>query len=327
MLKLKYLFNNLDLTEMILKNWDFDQSSMEMFKYYRISSNAIYPFQCDGETRFLRYAPKSEKLKSNAQAELEFITYLRAHQYGSLEPIQSKYGEELVEVATPWGEYYASVFKCVPGMQISHTECSDNIIFSYGKALGKLHHLSSQYKNNKQSKWSYGDVLVWVEDVLGRFPGQEAAINEINILENFFSSILKSERNFGLIHYDFEFDNVFFDEETNSCYVIDFNDAMYHWYAMDIVQALDDLQENTSIELFHQKKECFINGYLTEYDIPNNVDELMLACRRFAKLYGYARIQRSIAEKWENEPDWLVTLRGKLDYSLKEKATSFGTAL
>ncbi|MFD1176013.1 phosphotransferase enzyme family protein [Paenibacillus puldeungensis] len=327
MLKLKYLFNNLDLTEMILKNWHFDQSSMEMFKYYRISSNAIYPFQCNGETRLLRYAPKSEKRKSNIQAELEFISYLRDNHYGVLEPIQSNHGEELVEVATPWGEYYATVFKRVPGMQINHTECSDDIIFSYGKALGKLHHLSSQYKTHKIRRWSYVDVLVWVEDVLRRFPGQEAALNEIKILENFFSSIPKSERNFGLVHYDFEFDNVFYDEETNSCYVIDFDDAMYHWYAMDIVQALDDLQECTPIELFHQKKECFINGYLTEYDIPNNLNELMIACRRFAKLYGYARIQRSIGEKWGNEPDWLVTLRGKLEYRLKEDVASFGTAL
>lgn len=309
---------------MILNNWGFDKDSKEMLKYYRISSNAIYPFKYEGKTQLLRYAPKSEKMKSNIEAELDFITYLRNNQYGVLEAVQSNRGEELVEVYTPWGEYYASVFKCVPGTQIINTDCSNDIIFSYGKALGRLHHLSNQYTTNKSRRWSYIDVLDWVEDVLRRFPEEEAVLMEVEILRDYFASIPKSERNYGLVHYDFEFDNVFYDEETKSCNVIDFDDAMYHWYAMDIVQALDSLQEHIPSELYDQKKECLMDGYLTEYDFLNDLDGLLLACKRFAKVYRYARILRSIAEKWANEPDWLTTLRGKLEYSLKEDATSFG---
>lgn len=45
MLKLKYLFDNRDLAKMILENWDYDESSLKMFDYFRISSNAVYPFQ------------------------------------------------------------------------------------------------------------------------------------------------------------------------------------------------------------------------------------------------------------------------------------------
>lgn len=48
MIKLKYLFDNRNLAEMLLGNWDYDKCSLEMFKYYRISSNAIYPFQNNG---------------------------------------------------------------------------------------------------------------------------------------------------------------------------------------------------------------------------------------------------------------------------------------
>jgi hypothetical protein len=51
MLKLKYLFNNVNLAEMMLENWEYDKESIEMFKYYRISSNAIYPFQAQGKTQ------------------------------------------------------------------------------------------------------------------------------------------------------------------------------------------------------------------------------------------------------------------------------------
>lgn len=224
-------------------------------------------------------------------------------------------------------EYYASVFKCVPGTQLTNTDFSNNIIFSYGKALGRLHHLSNQHSTNKSKRWSYSDVLDWVEDVLRRFPEDAATLMEVEILRNYFASIPKSEKNYGLVHYDFEFDNVFYDEETKSCNVIDFDDAMYHWYAMDIVQALDSLQENIPSELFHQKKECLMDGYLTEYDVSNDLDGLLLACKRFAKVYKYARILRSIEEKWANEPDWLTTLRAKLESTLKDLNLKIGGAL
>lgn len=49
MLKLKYLFQHHDLAEMILKNWNYDPESLDMFQYYRISSNAVYPFRDQGK--------------------------------------------------------------------------------------------------------------------------------------------------------------------------------------------------------------------------------------------------------------------------------------
>lgn len=49
MLKLKYLFQHNALAEMILKNWNYDPESLNMFQYYRISSNAVYPFRDQGK--------------------------------------------------------------------------------------------------------------------------------------------------------------------------------------------------------------------------------------------------------------------------------------
>ncbi|MFM9280788.1 phosphotransferase enzyme family protein [Paenibacillus jiagnxiensis] len=325
MLKLKYLFNNEDLAEMILKNWKYDKESINMFKYHRISSNAIYPFQCEGKTQLLRFAPKTEKLKSNILAELDFISYLRDHHYGVLETVASRNGEELVEVRTPWGEYFASVFKRVSGVQISNTDFSDTVIFSYGKALGRLHRLSSQYTPGQFKRWSYRDVLDWIQEVLKDFPDESAALMETERLQVFFASIPKTPMNYGLIHYDFEFDNVFYDDKSGSCNVIDFDDAMYHWYAMDIVQALDSLEDCIPADIFELRKKCFMDGYLTEHDdVSADYEHILPACRRFANLYGYARILRSTTEKWENEPDWLTNLRKKLENSLERKSAFFG---
>ena len=324
MLKLKYLFDNADLAEMLLGNWEFDKESIDLFKYYRISSNAIYPFQARGKTQLLRFSPKTDKYRDNILAELEFISYLRSKQYGVLETVLSKNGEELVEAQTPWGEYFASVFKRVAGVQLNKSDLSDIIIFNYGKALGKLHQLSSEYEPNNNKRWSYRDVLNWIHNILIEFPNETSALMETKLLKEYFNSIPITKSNFGLIHYDFEYDNVFYDEKSQSFNVIDFDDAMYHWYVMDIEQALDSLQDCVPTEMFQLKKECFMDGYRAEYELSSDMMSLLPACRRFANLYGYVRILRSVEEKWENEPEWLVSLREKLISAMKNESSCFG---
>ncbi|WP_078380742.1 phosphotransferase enzyme family protein [Sutcliffiella halmapala] len=327
MLKLKYLFNNVDLAEMLLGNWEFDQQSLDMFKYYRISSNAIYPFQIQGKTQLLRFSPKTEKCRENILAELDFISYLRSKHYGVLETVVSKNGEELVEMETPWGDYFASVFKRVAGVQINKTDLSDLVIFSHGKALGQLHQLSSEYQPSKNKRWSYSDVLNWIHTILVEFPHEKAALMETKLLQDYFDSIPKTKSNYGLIHYDFEYDNVFYDEVSKSCNVIDFDDAMYHWYVMDIEQSLDSLQDCMQPEMFQQNKQCFLDGYRTEFEIPDDMMSLIPACRRFANLYGYVRVLRSAKDKWDNEPEWLVGLRENLTEDMENESLCFGTDL
>jgi len=327
MLKLKYLFNNEDLAEMIVSNWRHDKDSLGMFQYYRISSNAVYPFRIEEKTALLRFAPKEEKLEDNLRAELEFIAYLRDNGYGALEAVLSDKGEELVEVKTPWGEYYASVFKRVAGEQLSATELSDEVIFSHGQALGELHRLSSQYAPELKGRWSYADVLDWIEHTLKGFPHEGMALAEVSILRDYFDALPVTRDNYGLIHYDFEHDNVFYDQKTASCNVIDFDDAMYHWYAVDIERALDSLKECMPAGQFIGKKQCFLDGYASRFALPSDLDDSIPACRRFADLYSYTRVLRAMEERWEHEPQWMKGLRERLAESMRENSFSFGQEL
>lgn len=323
MLKIRYLFNNEELAEMILGHWEYDQESLEMFKYYRISSNAIYPFRNENKIQLLRFAPTTEKQKDQIIAELEFIKYLRLNHFPVLESVTSKKGEELVQAETPWGDYFAAVFKRVPGIQLSQTDFSDSIVFSYGKALGKLHQLSSEYDPTVAKRWSYSDVLDWIQNYLIDFPHESAALTEVKLLQEYFSSLPVTKSSFGLIHYDFEYDNVFYDKKSETCYAIDFDDAMYHWYVMDIERALESLKDEIPAEIFEDKKQRFIEGYLTEYDIPDNLESMLPVFRRFANLYGYVRVLRAVTEKWDHEPEWLVSLRGALDKAMSSDSASF----
>ncbi|WP_379153902.1 phosphotransferase enzyme family protein [Paenibacillus sp. sgz5001063] len=326
MLKLKYLFNNEELAEMVLGNWAYDRESLHLFQYYRISSNAVYPFENGGKNQLLRFAPQSEKLRSNLLAELEFISYLRERGYGVLEAVPSRDGSELVEAHTPWGTYYATVFKRVPGVRMDQVSLDDQAVFRYGQALGELHRLSSEYNPVQSKRWTHLEVLEWIRRVMKSFPEQKAAWAETEVLAEYFSTIPVTQANYGLIHYDFELDNVFYDQTQDAVNVIDFDDAMYHWYVVDMEQALDSLLEAVAPEEQDHKKDCFGEGYASRYDLPDDGPSLA-ACRRFVNLYGFARILRSTSEQWEHEPEWLITLRNRLYGSLKAKSIRFGKKL
>jgi Ser/Thr protein kinase RdoA (MazF antagonist) len=370
LLKLKYLFNNKDLAQMILDNWEYDSEDPNLFEYYRISTNAIYWCKNKGSVFFLRFTPAEEKSKETILAELEYLSYLKANNYPAVESILSKRGNELEEVATPWGVYYACAFKKAPGVQISRNPFNDEIIFNWGKALGKLHSLSSNYQpqNFKRSDWL--STLDWTSNILSKHKNDLTHINnkfsnvtpstatasasaniinvtnaandisptspattiaaaegELNLLKDFFTKLPITKENYGLVHFDFESDNLFFNESTHEITPIDFDDATYHWFAMDICQALESIKDDLSEEEFEAATSTFIDGYRTEFSLSDDTTKLLPIFNRFAKLYGYARILHSIDEKWNNEPDWMLDLRKKLNNILMKRSASFGLPL
>ena len=327
MLKMKYLFDNRDLAEMLVKNWEYDTSSLDMFNYYRISSNAVYPFKCNGKTRLLRFSPVEEKIKSNLISELDFIRYLRLNGYPALCTVASKNNQELLEIGTPWGDYFAVVFERVAGIQLGEIDYNYDICRKHGKYLGKLHKLSSEYKPQTRPHWSYEDVLQWIEKVLSNFKSEVKAMQEVRELISYLSKLPKNHTTFGLIHYDFELDNIFYDQATDTLSVIDFDDAMYHWYAMDIEQALDSIMNEIPYDNYFVMKDIFIEGYKEEFYVSDDMLSYMPIFRRFANLYGYARMLLSISEVWDNEPKWLVDLRGKLILAMNQRSKSFGVKI
>lgn len=323
MLKLKYLFDNKDLAHMILSNWENDNEDSDLLNNYRISSNAVYWCKNQGNTFFLRFSPVEEKSMESLLAELDFLRFLRNSGYPAVDTILSKAGNELEVINTPWGAYYAVAFKVVPGKQLNQIPFTDELIFGYGKALGKLHKLSSEYSasNNKRVDWK--ERMDWMDDVLSNFPEETKAKNELYILEDYFLKLPITKENFGLIHYDFETDNLFYDEVTKTYNPIDFDDAMYHWYALDIEQALDSMKEDMLEEQVEPAINQFITGYRCEYKISDDMLKLLPIFRRYANLYGYIRVLRSIKEKWNNEPEWMVNLRIRLENLLNKRKDTF----
>jgi len=117
-------------------------------------------------------------------------------------------GEKVIKLDTKWGKYYACAFKKVAGVQIEATDMSIEIMYEYGKTLGKLHALSSDYKPSIK-KWTYIEVLKWIEKVLAEYNAPANVILELEEVKKELADFPIRDDNYGLIHYDFEQDNVF----------------------------------------------------------------------------------------------------------------------
>ena len=313
MLKLKYLFDNRDLALMLLKNWNYDPDSLDLMDQYRISANAVYPFKYQNQVYLLRFASCNEKSKKDWIAEIDFIQYLLSHNFPALKPIPTKKDELIVEKETPWGSYLAIVTKKVPGKRMSDLEITPEMINLMGKTLGRLHKLSLQYKPGDFQRTNCRKILKKCEDTLRKMNSFDNILSEFYRLRPTIDLLSKDDENYCLIHYDFELDNLFYDESNNMIYVIDFDDSMYHLTYMDIQQSLESIKEAVREESFLSYKEEFLNGYNEYYKFTSDQYDFLKIMKKFSLLYKYARIAIAVDEKWDNEPEWLFDLRIKLN--------------
>ena len=323
MLKLEYLFENYELAREALSLWEHDEDNLEeMLGYFRISSNAVYPFTREGRVCFLRLAPVGEKAETDVRGELEFIRYLLKEGYPALRPVRSLSGEDMVVADTGGGRYFVCVFEKVDGVEISETGYGREVMYAYGRALGRLHALSSGYVPAVRKR-DHKKILEGIRRTLEEYGGCRQAFTELAAVERELGRLPVTTENYGLVHYDFEPDNVFWDEGKKKCSVIDFDDGIYCWYGLDLEQVRDSLAEELEGEQLEKAWRDFQEGYACEYAYPEETRELLPLMRRFVDLRSYAGLIRCIRPVAEEEPQWLKELRGKLNGKIERLEEGF----
>lgn len=111
----------------------------KMLSYFRISSNAIYPFRNKkdkAEVYFLRLSPSEEKAFADVSSEILLIQWLNEKGFPAMRPIAMKTGEFAKEIRTKWGTYNVSCFAKVSGDSLEDTEGNLDIVRGYGGILG-----------------------------------------------------------------------------------------------------------------------------------------------------------------------------------------------
>lgn len=298
------------LAQSLLQFWEYDEGTLEL---WRASSNFVYAFECNQVHYFLRLSFDQDNSIEQIKAELAFMQYLQSNGFPTVTPIQSNNKKLIETLKTPDGTYIAVVFNAANGINLDEDTITEKQMEAWGKSLASLHCLSKKYEPVSDRRKSWLDTIQFMESVLKKHPEEELALQELSELTTWLQSLSTAKDVFGLIHYDFQLDNLFFEEDKDPYFsVIDFDDAMYHWYALDIVTALDDfiVDDNPQSKLL---VHSFLKGYRIVMDLENDVVAQFPQFQRYANLYKYARLLKSLDYGEINDtPPWFNDLKVKL---------------
>lgn len=310
MMKIKNLVLDTDqVANEILKNWEHDECSLS---FWRGSANYVYFFTYRNEKYWLRFSRKDENSLDQIKAEIEFLLYLNNNNYPSVYPIKSKNDKYIEVIEIDSETYYAVVFNKANGINLDIDSMTESQFECWGKSLASLHNLSKSFNPKEYVRNSWKDVLKFTSDILSDFPNEKNALEELDRVKKWLNSLPVTNDNYGLIHYDFELDNVFFNKQSNRFEVIDFDSSIYHWYAMDIACALRDLHELESSKA-KSGLEYFLKGYRTINHIGEEYITLLPKFERFGNLITFADLLRSLQDSnIAQEPEWLKKVRPRL---------------
>ncbi|WP_082650978.1 GNAT family N-acetyltransferase [Paenibacillus etheri] len=301
--------NDLPAKEMI-KYWNHEPGTL---KLVRASSNFIYTFQWNSKDYYLRFTHEEDNSAENIQAELDFMMYLLEQGYETVAPVRSKQGKWIETLSTGNGRYHGVVFEQAQGEYVPLEEMSELQFQHWGQTLARLHNLSETYAPSTPARKSWVDSLQFILSVLRRHPEEHKALKEYERIEAWLSELSFGVGHTGLIHFDFETDNIFYMKEKSRYSAIDFDDSMYHWFAMDITSALRDLSKQNDDES-KRDIDLFLKGYRSVKRLDDEYIKLLPEFQRFSDLYGFARLLRSLENLDVSVcPEWALQLKSKLD--------------
>ncbi|WP_046226130.1 phosphotransferase enzyme family protein [Paenibacillus dauci] len=311
MMKLSNMVKGLSgdaIAQELIQHWEHDESSL---LFWRASSNFVYAFEHKQTRYFLRFSSDQEHSIRQITAELEYMEYLLSHNYPCVAPVRSVHGRYVETLAHNGGTYFAVVFQAAAGAaldeDITEMQCED-----WGRSLATLHQLAMSYQPDQVTRWSWQDILQNIDTVLQAHPDEKEAVEELRILTAQLHSLPISSNNFGLIHYDFQLDNLFYQEERRLFTVIDFDDAFYSWYVQDLVTALDDFLDD-DMNLDHSQVKSFLQEYRLVRPLSDEDMRALPYLQRFMKLYQFSKLLWSLeGSDIVDAPEWLEDLKIKL---------------
>ena len=275
----------------------------------RASSNFITHVETPENTYYLRFNHSTERTREFIEAELSFIQHLTNHGIHANRPIPSL-SELIVEtVPTEMGDFHGVLFEAIQGNQYESDELNLEKFRSWGSALGKVHKESTGLVVPGIPTWK--DHISRVRSMVSK--SDEVIWSELDSVEMKLNALPVDDGIFGIIHFDFEMDNLLWNKDSVG--IVDFDDCAYYWYAADIAYALRDLYED-QVDRFNvddERVQAFLEAYRSIRPISEEELSHIPIFIRLHNLYTYTRLYRSIEDDpATDEPQWVRNIRDKL---------------
>jgi len=293
------------LAEEVLRPWGFDEGSV---RFFRASANFVCVFRREGRRHFLRFSEASERPRDAIEAEARLVAWLDRQGVPVAAPVPSGNGRLVETVETGLGRFYAIVFVGLEGSHLDAADCREAEFRAWGAALGRLHTVMKEYRDPSAAhRETWHDHLALA---LPYVSADEALHSEWLRLREWAGALPVSPDDFGLIHFDFESDNLCWNNGSIS--MLDFDDCTHHWYVADIAYALRDLFKE-GVDLANPQFRAFMAGYEGEHSVNPDLLVQLPGFLRLHVMHQLGRISRSLdLPEGQDLPDWLKRLDTRL---------------
>ncbi|MDF2607754.1 MAG: hypothetical protein K0S34_1950 [Bacillales bacterium] len=222
----------------------------------------------NGDKSIFRITHSSHRNSDEIKGEIDFINYLIKNGAAVNSAYKSLDGNYVEEVAANDGNFFGTHFSFIEGTTVSNKNpevWNDALFYEWGKTIGKLHKITSHYKENELRKdWYY------YESSRAKYLPVELRNSYIELLEE-INSLPKDRSTYGLIHSDIHHGN--FHYYNGKITVFDFDDSMYCYFIQDIAMVIfyslffKGFSEDEKLAEATRILKPFIEGYKTEYTL------------------------------------------------------------
>ncbi len=308
------------IADTVIAAWAHDPDSV---RYFRASATFVFVFKREGQLSILRLAHASERTADAIQAELAYLHHLAAHSVPVALPVRSLSGRWVESIPTTLGVFHAVVFEHLPGQHYDVEDLSLAQFTRWGRALGSLHRAAEGYSGAGRA--TIHDHLRMLEQQLPAH--EDAARRLLAELERQVATLPTSDQTFGLIHYDFELDNLLWDDQRVG--IVDFDDCAGYWFVADIAFALRDLfaDHAEQIDLADARLHAFVTGYRELRPVADEELRQLPLFLRIHNLISFMKLLRAAdIEDAPAAPPWVADLQARLLQKVQTYRERFAAA-
>ncbi len=194
--------------------------------------NFVYEYTKNSENYIMRFVHSEHRTYEQVLAELEFIDYLDKNN-ACVSTVVHSVNDQLIERINIDDIFYFNicVFTKAPGTFVKREDQTNDFWVEFGKDVGQLHKLTKSYKPvHKRVEWNEENFFDMVDKSL---PKTDDIIKErLDDLTKKILSFPKNIDNYGLIHTDLHFGNMFI--SSGKLTFFDWDDSSYKHFLSDI---------------------------------------------------------------------------------------------
>jgi Ser/Thr protein kinase RdoA (MazF antagonist) len=297
------------VAERMLEQWAHEPGSE---RFFRSSANFVYSFRRGDERCFLRFAERGERSAEEIEAELALLRWLASQGMRVAAPIASDRGRWVETVETDLGTFHAVVFTALHGAQPEVDELSAAQFEQWGATLGQLHATMRQFHDSQAiaARRACADALALARAAASH--DEPCVQTECEQLSAWLAALPATATNYGLIHGDFELDNLFWQDDGTDIAMLDFDECSHCRYVADIAFALRDLFEN-GVDLSSPSFGAFMRGYARHVAVDEDLLAQLPTWMRLVNLIMYGKLMRAMdVTPGPDDPEWAVPLVARL---------------